>query len=537
MSIVLAGFLRERLAGTDRSGAPRVYDILGQQLDAETTSSHLSDFSSWSASEAGRAAYAEAESLVAAVPQSIRSIGLREDDLHRYTVERWSAFVNEMATRWQTLQTRLQQATDDKKYGVADAMQRRQKNLLAQFLVDMLSRQAVIPTYSFPVHTCRLEISTSRGGQANPYGASDTGLQLDRTALLAISEYAPGAEVVAGGRIWTSAGIIRYPQAFMPERWYRVCVACKYVEIVDDRELFPPTCPQCRSSWTARFQGRFIEPKGFLTAYSERDGKDPGSTRVRQRPPEEARLLTPAPADAYQDTAVSLVQTFHAPAFPRDGDDSPQGKLFVVNRGMHGGGYLRCPRCEHAESAPHGARFGKSVSSRHKNPRTGDNCSQTVLRRQVDLGHEFETDVRTFAFRKPIPDPPKDVATTPLEAHYRAGFTRTLAEAVRLGGIRLLQADSRDLAATFQINRGTPVVILYDTVAGGAGFVRRLGSAEQQGIPTGRILDEAIRILGCPSGCASSCGKCLNDYANQMHWDDFDRTAVLPWLRELRGSG
>ena len=525
MSIVLAGFLRERLAGTDRSGAPRVHDLLGHDLNAGDVRRLMSTFGSWSESEVGQAAYAEAESLVATVPWSVQWIGLREGDLYQYAVERWSDFVNELANRWQTLQDILQQASADQQYGRAAAMQRHQKNLLEQFLVDTLSRRAVIPTYSFPVHTCRLEISTSRGQLANPYRAPDTGLQLDRNALLAISEYAPGAEVVAGGRIWTSAGIIRYPQSFMPKRWYRVCVACKHVELADDLNLLPSTCPQCDSVWTGNLQGTFIEPKGFLTAYAERAGGDPGSTRVRQRPADEARLLTRPPADAYQATGVRLVQTFHAQAFPRDGAGALRGRLFVVNRGMRGGGYLRCSKCEHAESAALDARFGRRIESRHKNPRTGENCPQITLRNPVDLGHVFETDVRAFMFRRPMPVPPT------------AEFARTLAEAVRLAGLRLLQADSRDLAATFQISSGHPVVVLYDTVAGGAGFVRRLGSAEQQAIPTERLLDEAIRVLDCPAGCASSCGKCLNDYGNQTHWDEFDRTAVLPWLGKLRSCG
>ena len=459
------------------------------------------------------------------IPRSIQSIGLGGCDLYRCAAGRWSDFVNEIANRWQTLQDRLKQAGDDRQYNVAAAMQRQQKNLLAQFLVDMLSRQAVIPTYSFPVHTCRLEISTSKGRPASPYGAPDTGLQLDRTALLAISEYAPGAEVVAGGRIWTSAGIIRYPQSFMPKCWYRVCESCRHVALADDRNLLPPTCPQCHHQWTGHHQGSFIEPKGFLTAYAERAGRDPGSTRVRQRPADEARLLTRPPAGSYQETDVPLLHTFHAPAFPRDGGGAPKGRLFVVNRGMRGGGYLRCPKCEHAESAPSGARYGKLIESRHKNPRTGENCPQTELRNPVDLGHVFETDVRAFTFRKSMPAMPA------------AEFARTLAEAFRLAGLRLLQTDSRDLAATFQIDREHPVVVLYDTVAGGAGFVRRLGSTEQQGISAERLLDEAIRVLDCRAGCASSCGKCLNDYGNQTHWDVFDRTAVLPWLEELRACG
>ncbi len=525
MSIVLAGFFRECLAGTDRSAAPRLHDILGHDLGADEVRSHISAFGSWSTSDVGQAAYAEAESLVMTIPRSIQSTGLGGCDLYRCAAGRWSDFVNEIANRWQTLQDRLKQAGDDRQYNVAAAMQRQQKNLLAQFLVDMLSRQAVIPTYSFPVHTCRLEISTSKGRPASPYGAPDTGLQLDRAALLAISEYAPGAEVVAGGRIWTSAGIIRYPQSFMPKRWYRVCESCRHVALADDRNLLPPTCPQCHHQWTGHHQGSFIEPKGFLTAYAERAGRDPGSTRVRQRPADEARLLTRPPAGAYHETDVPLLHTFYAAAFPRDGGGAPHGRLFVVNRGMRGGGYLRCPTCEHAESAPLDSRYGKPIKSRHKNPRTGENCPQVTLRNPVDLGHVFETDVRAFTFRKPMPATPA------------AEFARTLAEAFRLAGLRLLQTDSRDLAATFQIDRGHPVVVLYDTVAGGAGFVRRLGSTEQQGISTERLLDEAIRVLDCRAGCASSCGKCLNDYGNQTHWDVFDRTAVLPWLEELRACG
>ena len=307
----------------------------------------------------------------------------------------------------------------------------------------------------------------------------------------------------------------------MPTRWYRVRDACKGVEIVDEQSQLAAECAQCGSASPGRrLQGAFIEPKGFLTAYAEREGGDPGSTRVRERPAEEARLLTRPPVDGYEETPVMGVYTFFAPAFPTSSDDSLRGRLFAVNRGIHGGGYLRCSKCEHAEPAPLDARFGKTKDSPHKSPRTGERCLQTTLKYPVDLGHEFETDVRVFAFHRAMPAAAD-------------GFPRTLAEAVRLAGVRLLQADSRDLGATFQINRGCePVVILYDAVAGGAGFSRRLGSTERRALRTEQLLDEAIRVLDCSADCASSCVKCLNDYGNQSRWDEFDRTIVLPWLRE-----
>ena len=516
------GFLRHHLTGIERSGAPRLYDLVGEELDEARSEGFLAAFRSWCDSEGGRAACAEAASFVATVPEPIQSIGLRDNELRRYCGDRLCDFVNDLASQWQTLQNRLHQAIADGRLGVAAAMQAQQKNLLAQFLVDTLSRRAVIPTYSFPVHTCRLEISMSKGQRANPFGVADSGLQLDRTAILAISEYAPGAEVVAGGRIWKSAGIVRYPKDFMPTRWYRVCDTCRGVEIVDERSQLPVECPQCGRPWSGtKLQGAFIEPKGFLTEYADREGRDPGSTRIRQRPAEEARLLTRPPANAYQATDVPGVRTFHAQAFPPVGDGALKGRLFVVNRGTYGGGYLRCSKCEHAESAPFNARLGKSMEAPHGNPRTGEPCPASTLKYPVDLGHVFETDVRAFQFTKSIPLGSED------------GFVRTLAEAVRLAGVRLLQADSRDIAATFQIGRGHPMVILYDTVAGGAGFARRLGSGEEQSISTTRLIAEAIRVLDCPEGCADSCVKCLNDYGNQARWEDFDRITVLPWLREI----
>lgn len=59
-----------------------------------------------------------------------------------------------------------------------------QKRFLDRFLVEMLSRGAVIPTYSFPVHSVHLEIVQDRGADRG----SDNALQLDRDAAQAIGE-------------------------------------------------------------------------------------------------------------------------------------------------------------------------------------------------------------------------------------------------------------------------------------------------------------------------------------------------------------
>ncbi|WP_419860439.1 DEAD/DEAH box helicase [Candidatus Palauibacter sp.] len=526
VSIVLAHFLRSRVTKTGTT-APQLRDLLGESLSESEVGEFLDAFLAWSESDSGVEARDQAHCLVSTLPEQFQPVGLQGDELAEHAREVLTRFVQDIASRWQLLQTRRVEARKAERDNIAAIMQRQQRNLLHQFLVNALSRSAVIPTYSFPVHTCRLEIITGRGQSPTPFGDVDADLQLDRTATLAVSEYAPDAEIVAGGRIWTSRGVVRYPKDFMPIRRYSVCSSCGHVDISEDDQEVEGSCSQCHFPRTGvRREGRFIEPKGFLTSVKDRRGRDPGSTRLRQRFADEARLVTRAPMHQYEETDLDGVRTFHAPAFPADGDPDLRGRLFIVNRGPHGGGYLRCRKCEFSVPAPLDARFGKVVKETHDNPRTGERCPISSLSFPVDLGHIFETDVRAFAFASPIP--PFDGGP---EALRDESFLRTLAEAIRLAAVRLLQIDSRDLAATFQKDRHSPVTILFDSVPGGAGYSRRLGSGGT--LSTTAIVQKAIDVLSCRAGCASSCVHCLNDYGNQAHWETFDRHSVLPWLESL----
>jgi hypothetical protein len=72
-------------------------------------------------------------------------------------------------------------------------------------------------------------------------------------------------------------------------------------------------------------------------------------------------------------------------------------------------------------------------------------------------------------------------------------------------------------------------IILYDAIAGGAGYCVRLS----QEIPIRSLFEEALRVLDCRRECSTACTSCLCDYSNQMAWDLFDRHVVIPWLNEL----
>lgn len=532
VSMVLAGFLRRKLSGLKKQGAPVLSDLFGETLGPEESQSFADSLAAFMESPEGHAALSEGEMLATHLPSHTGPIGLAGGELSRRFRDQVLHFARDIANRWQALQSRREEARESGNDKRAWAMQSEQERLLGQLLVDALSRAAVIPTYSFPVHSCRLEITTERGRGAGHRGAGhDDPIQLDRAATLGVSEYAPGAEVVAGGRIWVSAGIVRYPKDFMPDQSYRICGSCGHVEIQRFREELSEKCGQCGGE--VGQSGTFVEPKAFLTAYKEREGRDPGASRVRQRRAEEARLVTQAPFEAFSDTDLRRVRTFYAPANPGEATPIPTGRLFVLNRGPFGQGYLRCPKCEHAEAARPGSKLGKATKAVHDDPRTGERCPVDEVKWPIDLGHIFETDVRALSFATPIPSPDGPMEDSEVRK-YEQSFLRTLAESLRLASARLLSASPRDLLATYQSDTSRPTVVLYDAVAGGAGYVRRL--CEGGKFSAGRIIARAIEALDCPRQCGSSCAHCLNDYGNQAFWDQFDRTIVLPWLQTLHSD-
>jgi ATP-dependent helicase YprA (DUF1998 family) len=540
VSTVLAGFLEHKLGTTERSGAPRLKDLFSDSVTREIQDRLRIDFSTWLAIETGVRYLGLAERLREWVPPELTIIGLAGDDLSTHVRDVVHRFIDDTAERWQALDAaaaeqmqvmadpNVDEAERRKAANRYAAKMREKSQFLDQYLVSVLSRSAVIPTYSFPVHSIRMEISETRKTADESRFADDASLQLDRDAALAIGEYAPGAEVVAGGRIWTSRGIVRRSKEYMPDRYYRICKVCGHPEIHDQREQFRGECEQC-SGPPQNWARKFIEPTAFLTSLDERQGRDPGSSRLRSRPVDEARLLTRAHFRDYADTDLRGVRTFFAPATPTAGEVG--GRLFVVNRGPKTAGYLWCRRCEYAEPAPLAVLQGQNVvKSPHKNPRTGEKCPVEDLSYPFDLGHIFETDVRAVGFS--VPPPAFADASDARERESKLdGFLRTLAEALRIAAAQLLEADPRDIRASKELREGRPFIVLSDSVAGGAGYVRRL--FEHPRFSARELAQAAISILNCPQGCATSCSKCLNDYANQVYWDVFDRRPALEWLRGL----
>ncbi|MBD0865366.1 MAG: DUF1998 domain-containing protein, partial [Rhodobacteraceae bacterium] len=543
VSCLLAGWLDQHLAGHGRIGAPRLRDVLGEDLNEAAEADLKTDLAAWLASDAGIAARAVAERMVSTLPPELRHVGLFAGELTAHTQEEVERWIGDVCAHWRQLNHAYETARAEQNDPGADEQAQMRagrqmnnrltdrKRYLDQFLVETLSRAAVIPTYSFPVHAIHLEIVTERGGLA---ARDDRAPQLGRDAALAIAEYAPGAEVVAGGRIWTSAGIARRARvgpgdAWLEQGYYRICPACRHAETQLDRDAFGQNCPQCDAPVSGRGR-KYVKPVGFLTSYADGQGKDPGTTRLRIRPVDEARLLTRARPGDFQRSEIAKVTHFFAPAIAREGGQP--GRMLILNRGPQSAGYLWCTKCEHAEPASWDALGGAEIKTRHKNPRTGYPCPAESLRWPVDLAHVFETDLRGIRINQPVPAF-SELPTAEEQRDARDGFLRTLAEALRLAAADILATDPRDLRATVELPDRVPFVILSDSVPGGAGYCQRL--LDDPRCSARVLLGRAITILDCPRGpkCEASCVQCLNHYSNQFYWDQFNRHPVREWLCAL----
>jgi hypothetical protein len=105
-----------------------------------------------------------------------------------------------------------------------------------QAMMEQMSRAGLIPTYSFPTNEISLEVIRQLGQQADRAWAIDTSeVKLNRDGTLAISEYSPGAEVVAAHRVWVSRGIADYPGDFQRKHIYRICKDLQSRRIAADR--------------------------------------------------------------------------------------------------------------------------------------------------------------------------------------------------------------------------------------------------------------------------------------------------------------
>lgn len=402
------------------------------------------------------------------------------------------------------------------KANVASRLENDAKRWANSPIVNFLSKYGMIPSYSFPIDNIELQVldGSFRPGS---FGRNSANIELSRDAKMGVREYAPGSEVIANGRLWTSAGIAYQPREFMPTLAYKTCAHCLHIESHADKSSIPEDCSSCGQKLGDELNFH-KEPKGFITSADQPKGKEPGHRRNLSPPTTESQLIGNAPEHAFRGT--DLVKAKWAYQSAQD------GRMIIMNKGK-GRGFRSC-RCGWSFAVPNSG----PVNLSHNNPYTALSCDRKQYTSAFHLSHTFHTDVLQLRIDGAIQTPKEIPLTASPEEQQKAkeGVARSIAEAIRLASCELLEIPEMELASTFRHSGSSLEIILYDSVSGGAGYCQKI---HQESLS--KLLKHAIdRVLTCHAGCSHSCSHCLRSYSNQAYWDDFYREEAITWLKQAR---
>ncbi|MEE1752984.1 DEAD/DEAH box helicase [Streptomyces sp. SP18CS02] len=389
---------------------------------------------------------------------------------------------------------RRDEAAAAHKYRLAEMYEKVIRNLTERDLLGVLANRNILPKYGFPVDTVELRITQDNAAAGQ--------LELTRDLSAAVHEYAPGSEIVAGGQLWTSAGVYRLPDRELVSRHYAVCEGCgRYREATDQ---VAPACPACGRAHTSAPR-RYVEPVyGFVAGRGA--PRRPGQTPPRRAWHGDVHMSTES-ADLEESTTV------FASGHSVDWSAGTRGEMVTVSEGPGGAGYEICDWCgwgrPHARSAP--LRGGHPHLLKEKQ------CTGPL--RVVSLAHRYQTDFLQIHL---------DMATalTATDAQLRSGLYALLE-----GAATLLDISRDDIDGTVHTSaEALPSLLLFDTTPGGAGNAVRIAGRLEP------VVEAALRRVGsCECGPETSCYACLRTFRNQRFHERLSRTDAMTLLQSVAG--
>lgn len=447
-------------------------------------------------------------------------------------LKEWTTDYDSLRNAWVEIAKRPDSGALSAERAKANAIRYQIRAISAITVIEWFSDAGFLPRYGFPVHVQRLSVRVPRDDRSDKSQPAET-YRLERRSLLALSEYVPGAQVLVGGRLVESKGILKHwteanrDEALGLNYWKLECLnGHQYLATSQDQPCTEAGCGELpgRSGQALMFP-RF----GYTTAAWE-PPRPPGRSLDRVGEVKVCAVrgfaLGEATLAATEFGGIPGLSVKYYEAGPGEGE------LLLCNAGgaafsESGFGFALCTRCGFAMSEeeecrqngapaplPKGFKDHASVFS----PKIESRCwprsrlHDPVLRHKVLAARET-TDILLLDW----PVAPDEVSL------------RSVGRALVLAGARLLELDSRELEVELSVSGPDELgILLYDTAPGGAGHCLELMKLG------GRWLDEARHILiGSPAhhaACRRACLECLLDFGGQFHAGKLDRRRALDLL-------
>jgi ATP-dependent helicase YprA (DUF1998 family) len=518
-----------RLPQIDPESQPQLFEVLGKVDDFLQNTSPLNrtDFEAW---------LGEKEESLAADIASWLPTELEPDDRDHLLatlvegtlepVDRAIGHEPQLETGDESLESGPAEDSDDATVADAPAEQGEERGApdrIVDNLLDRLLYKGVLPRYAFPTDVVSFYVfDRERSTRFRPeyQYAPSQGLPV------ALTQYAPGKEVWIDGKLWVSGALYspmsedRY-EAWQGRELYFECEVCHYARTATYQEADRgeiQDCPACNTAASFGPAKNWLRPPGFAHPVEREEGTSLDDQPARSYATR-AKLVASGPADpnSWQPVAHGIRQYYD------------RRELLVSNTGPRGEGYTYCTRCGLIE--PTAIPTG-TVAGSHPKPYPDDrdpSCSGGASTRGLVLGTKFISDVLLVSVTV---EPPLTL---------RPGFLatevalRTLCEAITIAATQRLDIEPDEVQAEYRPalspggHQGLEAEIyVYDTLAGGGGFARRIGDLGAA------VYEDAIRLLeGCPAGCDRSCYRCLRSFKNRFEHNRLDRHLGASLLRYL----
>lgn len=397
------------------------------------------------------------------------------------------------------------------------------------FVSDTLAQSGIIPLFGMPTEARFLYQSNEvKSGEDSPIGISTS---LERS----ISDYAPGAQRTKDKGIYTSVGftpqIIKGPRNVVmtsgsawseQPRLMCYCSECGYGQ---NLSLAVESCPSCGAVITG---GNFkvfeaATPAAYRTNYGEPE-EVKENQGARGGNPIAVAMLGVLPQQKVQANCTVSGTTSSVATF-NFGPTGEGFEIYASDRGTFKEQWIAVDRL----APPDGTQTRKIVLKAMTHT---DVVSIAPNQINVMLNLSLKEYPSGQPFRK------SDGAEKKSAAYSAAFLLKKAAE-----GVLDLEHSEVGVATVRQLNESNvPQIILYDTLANGAGFCLRMSKNITE------YLDYALAgrlgsALGAehhakmPGGCLTACPKCISNHTNQAFQPILDWRLGLDYIRVLRNPG
>ena len=496
--------------------------------------------------------------------------GLREE-AERFADEQvadWNGQVRnyaEVTTEWKEVRDRTDKQSTIKSERLSKARTAiigELKKIRALKLHDVLAQASILPIYGFPIDV--VQLLTQRN---DTWVGGTGGHRLQRDRRMALTEYAPGQDIVVDDRVHRSVAVVR--PIDLVTRYYWVCDQCSvFVNKSNQADIkkhleTPSGDLECRVCGAEVKEGKlgvgraYVIPRSFSTNWSETPKTTPFRKPLRQ--PTSQVFLMPEDADENVDQRRNVCKSISTKFFSLA--TNLGGDFFLSNQGPRGrtgsfatSGYWLCKYCgldlsSQVKSSNSRTRRSNSdrAQSEHVNPITGKTCTGPAT--LLHLAHQFRSDFLKLRFTVEA-NPPRLLGKVNLEsgssvdsisqdeepaeeiARGGSSFWRSLTYALLAAASDVIDIDRSELDGLFrpiENNSNSAEIVIYDNVASGAGYSKKIAEMFDD------VLKRTLELVSSCS-CEASCYNCLRTYSNQSFHADLDRQLVRRFLEPIVGE-